>query len=111
MAKELERREYEDRWARCRTLMDGAYLDVLMATRQSNYRYLCGHQSVQFALEARPLIFLLPLASDPLLLVPASEAPDARAQTWVEDVRDYRGVPFDAVALVATLVDLGLGSA
>ena len=111
MLKDFGREEYEDRWERTRTLMEATGVEVLMATRQSNYRYLCGHRSVQFALEARPMVLLLPLRSDPVLLIHAGEVADAKAQTWVEDVRGYEGLPFEAGTLAATMVDLGLAGA
>jgi Xaa-Pro aminopeptidase len=109
--KDFDRAEFESRWTRMRELMRASSIDALLVTTQSNYRYLCGHRSVQFAIGARPMILVLPLDSDPVLLIPGGEVSEALAQTWIEDVRGYTGLPLEAAAVPATLRDLGLDRA
>jgi Xaa-Pro dipeptidase len=88
--------------------MKASSIDALLVTAQSNYRYLCGHQSVQFAIAARPMILVLPLNSDPVLLIHGGEVKEALTQTWIEDVRGYHAMPLEAAVVSGTLRDLGL---
>ena len=106
--KDFERAEFESRWRRTRRLMELAAIDAIVATRQGNYRYLSGHRSVQFAIDVRPMLLVLSLRSDPVLLIAGVEVPDARAQTWVSDIRGYQGVSFSPADLTGLLGDLGL---
>lgn len=109
--KDFERAEFENRWKRTRRLMELATLDAIVATRQSNYRYLSGHRSVQFAIDVRPMLLVLPLRSDPVLLIPDVEVPEARSQTWVSEIHGYQGVTFSPAALTGLLGELGLARA
>ena len=106
--KDFDRAEFDTRWTRTRELMQASSIDALFVTAQSNYRYLCGHRSVQFAIAARPMILVLPVDSDPVLLIHGGEVNEALAQTWIEDVRGYSTMPLEAAVVSGTLRDLGL---
>jgi Xaa-Pro dipeptidase len=106
--KDFDKAEFDRRWARTRELVQASSIDALLATSQSNYRYLCGHRSVQFAIAARPMILVFPLHSDPVLLIHDGEVKEALAQTWVADVRGHRSMPLDPAEVSATLRDIGL---
>lgn len=80
----------------------------MLVAGESNYRYLCGHRSVQFALGLRPMVMILPLQADPVLLIHEGEVADAREETWVEDIRGYPGMALSAGRLAMTVRELGL---
>jgi Xaa-Pro aminopeptidase len=108
---EFDKREFEHRWQRARTLMAEAQLDALFITSTNNFRYLSGHVTPFWVSKTRPLFFLLPLRRDPILLVTTNQVETAQATSWVEEVRSWEGFATAGVELVAqTIRDLGLTS-
>ncbi|MGH7775603.1 MAG: aminopeptidase P family N-terminal domain-containing protein, partial [Candidatus Dormibacterales bacterium] len=92
--------------------MERAGLDALLAGGRASYRYLTGHRSVQFAIDKRPMLVLLPLVGPPARLVYGAEVAEAAAQSWIEDVRGYPGrSPLEAGLVADLLSGLGLGEA
>jgi Xaa-Pro dipeptidase len=69
-------------------------LDALLLTGGTNLVYLSGYPYVDTSL-ARPFFLLVPRSGRPTLLVHTGRAYEARALSWVEDVRTYE--PLSAV--------------
>src|SRR3990167_9659211 len=82
---EFDLREIEGRHERARALMAARGLDALLATSESNYRWLGGHASQAWLIKWRPLLALLPRQGDPFLVVPGSERNGARQTSWIAD--------------------------
>ena len=104
--------EYKTRSERARELMTKSGLDALMVTGDFtaafNYRYLSGHLPRDYqSTFSRPHILLLPKSGEPLLIVYALNERDAKAASWVGDVRSYTQ-PFSYEIVEKALKDLGL---
>ena len=81
--------EIETRHEHARAFMAGRGLDALLATTESNYRWLGGHSCQAWQIKSRPLMVVLPLRGDPFLVVPGSELNGARMTSWIGDVRTF----------------------
>jgi Xaa-Pro aminopeptidase len=90
--------------------MDEAGLDAVFVTERNNYRYFTGHRTLQFGNKMRPMTVLLPRDRDPALMIYGLEAPEAREQGWIDDIRTYVDVPFPPDLVADTLKDLGLAN-
>jgi Xaa-Pro aminopeptidase len=77
-----------------------AGLDGLLLFGPANLQYLAGFHSNAYS---RPLTLLVPLASDPVLLVPRLEELQARRLTGLRDVRSY--VEWDAGSVAGGAVE------
>ena len=86
---DFSRREIEIRHERARELMAASGIDALLATTESNYRWLGGHSSQAWQIKSRPLIAVLPIRGDPFLVIPGSERSGARLTSWIRDVRTF----------------------
>ena len=107
--REFEPAEYAARWQRARTGLAARGLDALFITSEANYRYLSGHVTPFWVSKTRPLFFLLPLHSQPVVFVTASQVPAVRATSPVADVRAWEGFVAPGLDLVVqTLRELGL---
>jgi Xaa-Pro aminopeptidase len=96
------------RLAQARALMEQAGLDGLLLIASTNLTFLSGYPYVDTNL-ARPFFFLLPRTEPPALLVHEGRQFEARANSWVEDVRVYKRLSVAPVAeLEALLRDRGL---
>ena len=91
--------------------MGDAGLDALFVSSANNYRYLSGHVTPFWVSKSRPMFFLLPLRSDPVLFVTAHQIPGVEATSWVRDIRSWEGFVTEGVDLVVgALQQLGLAS-
>ncbi len=107
------RAEFEQRYARLRDELTRIDADALLVTSEANFNYFTGyiaaHPWVSFS---RNLIALLPREQPPALIVPASLAREARAESWIEQIYPAEAIGEAPVAtLVAALGDLGLHDA
>lgn len=105
--------EYETRWERLRVEMAEKAVDSLLLTTRENVLYACGFDT--YAWYGRPITFVLPLASPPLLVIPLNELGNAEELAYCPEVRTWGS--FDPakrdqidpiVFLVTTIKDLGL---
>lgn len=111
----FERPELQRRAERARELMDGHGLDALLVTGDfsagMNYYYLSGHLPRDYQLNySRPHVMVLPKDGEPFLWIYGINVENAKAQSWVDDVRAY-DPPFSGEALATALKEQGLGAA
>ena len=80
--------EYENRYARARSLMQKDGLDALLVTEEKNYIYFTGHRSQQNPIDKiRPYVFLLPKDDSPSVITVEFELDPLKDATWITDVR------------------------
>lgn len=111
----FERPELQGRGERARELMDRHGLDALLVTGDfsagMNYYYLSGHLPRDYQLNySRPHVMVLPKDGEPFLWIYGINVENAKAQSWVDDVRAY-DPPFSGEALATALKEQGLGTA
>lgn len=111
----FERPELQRRAERARELMDRHGLDALLVTGDfsagMNYYYLSGHLPRDYQLNySRPHVMVLPKDGEPFLWIYGINVENAKAQSWVDDVRAY-DPPFSGEALATALKEQGLGAA
>lgn len=70
------REELEHRQERARVLMHAARLDALVVSSPPNWRYFTDLDLMLSVTPSRPVFFVLPLAGDPVVVVPALFAPE-----------------------------------
>jgi len=108
----FEREELVARADRARELLEQANLDALIVTGDftagMNYYYLSGHLPRDYQLNySRPHVMVLPRRGDPFLWVYGVNEPNARLQSWVDDVVAY-APPFSGTDLAAAMAARGL---
>jgi Xaa-Pro aminopeptidase len=81
--------EYRRRVELTRRRMAAAGIDCLFLTSEKNIRYLAGFHSQTWVSPTRPRYVLLPLAGEPVAVVPSSNVAGMRATSWIEDVRSW----------------------
>ena len=91
------------RIAEARTAMERSGLDGLLAIASTNLNFLTGYPYVDTNL-ARPFFFLLPRTGAPALLVHTGRQYEARANSWVDDVRLYERLSVAPVAELNALL-------
>jgi Xaa-Pro dipeptidase len=85
-----------------RQAMEEQGLDALLITGGTNLSYLSGYPYVDTNL-ARPFFLVVPRSERPILLVHTGRAYEARALSWIEDVRTYEplsAAPVDGLTAV-----------
>jgi Xaa-Pro aminopeptidase len=98
----------EHRFAGARAAMERAGLDGLLMIASTNLCFLSGYPYVDTNL-ARPFFLLLPRSGAPALLVHTGRQYEARANSWVDDVRMYERLSVAPLGeLDALLHDRGL---
>ncbi len=80
--------EYTGRVDKVRRLMADKRMDGLFLTTGPNLTHLSGYPSPWRSV-SRPFIFILPLEGDPILIVQNGRQFEARAYSWVSEVRTY----------------------
>jgi Xaa-Pro dipeptidase len=78
-------------------------LDALLITGGTNLVYLSGYPYVDTNL-ARPFFLLVPRSGRPGLLVHTGRAYEARALSWIQDVRTYEPLSAAPVGEIATMM-------
>lgn len=81
--------EYEARIERVRRLMKEQRLDGILITSEFNHRYLTGFTTQFWRSPTRPWYFVLPLAGDPILIVPDQGVENTVRTSWVKTVRTF----------------------
>lgn len=113
---DFPKEEYISRCKRARELMLKSGLDALMVagdlTQCTNYRYFSRHliRGGKNTNSARPNIMVLPLESEPVLIVWDWIKPEAERTSWIKDIRTWT-MPFSFKAVDNVLRDMGLASA
>jgi Xaa-Pro dipeptidase len=115
MSRLFSKHELITRAERARALMGNQGLDALVVSGDfsagMNYYYLSGHMPRDYQLNfSRPHIMVLPLDSEPFLLVYEVNEENAREISWVQDVIAY-SPPFTGAALAHEMEERGLGDA
>ena len=87
----FSRDEYAARLRRARELMERAGLAALFLTSPKNLTYLTGYRTNLFSSTFRPFTALIPLAGEPVLLLPNLEEGLGRGTCWFEDIRVWGG--------------------
>jgi Xaa-Pro aminopeptidase len=82
--------EHDRRVARARELMAADGLDALLVTSEPNFRYFTGFHSQTWLSPTRPRYFVLPLAGEPIAIVPTSNVVGMRESSWVKDLRAWQ---------------------
>lgn len=108
----FEREELVARADRARDLLERDGLDALIVTGDfaagMNYYYLSGHLPRDYQLNySRPHVMVLPRRGEAFLWVYGVNEPNARGQSWVDDIVAY-APPFSGTDLAAAMVDRGL---
>jgi len=80
--------EYETRVNRVRELMAQVGMDALFLTTGANLTYLSGYPSPARS-GSRPFILILPLDGDPVFIVQNGRQFEAKAYSWITDIRTY----------------------
>jgi Xaa-Pro aminopeptidase len=81
--------EYRRRVDLTRRRMAEAGIDCLFLTSEKNIRYLAGFHSQTWVSPTRPRYVLLPVAGEPVAVVPTSNVSGMRRTSWIEDVRGW----------------------
>ena len=109
---DFPREEFEDRWARTRSLMAGQNLDALLITERLNYQYYSGHRSEQCAVDKiRPYMFILPKDGEPVLITMPFEVAQVEQTSYVTDIRTTGGLTGHPEFIAGVLADAGLAKA
>lgn len=102
--------EYKARHGRAVELIAAAGMDAIMVTAEANINYFSGFRHhAPWTTHTRPEILIIPVDSDPVLIVQGFLVYDAKLDTWITDVRGYptlTGTPIDLV--VGVIKELGL---
>jgi len=94
-----------------RQRMAQAGLDALLLTTGDNLKYASGYPSPTHS-GPRPFIFILPLSGDPVFIVHAGRAREARRFSWASDIRTYSRLSHAPVELIVEVLrEKGLGKA
>jgi Xaa-Pro aminopeptidase len=87
--------EYEGRFRALQQKLREADLAGAIVTGEANYNYFAGyHHFAPWTTFCRPVFCFLPTEGDPVLLVHAFPAADAKRDCWFDDVRGYDSLTF-----------------
>lgn len=104
--------EFHDRVRRARHAMGQAGIDVLWLTSETNHIYFSGLHTPSFATRARPISVLVPVESEPVVVVSRNQEGQALAASWVSEIRIHQGLEDEALAVVADFLrERGLAAA
>ena len=104
--------EFEERYAKTRTLMAEQNLDAMLITERLNYQYYTGHRSEQCAVDKiRSYMFILPKDNDPTLITMPFEVAQVEQTSFIKDIRTTGGLTGHPDFIAGVLNDLGLSKA
>jgi len=109
---EFEASEYEQRYARIKTLLKREGVAAALFTQEENVRYFSGYLTVLWISNFRPLTFLLPTdeSTDAAIIVSGQERSNADATSWAQEAIAYSPqvppIPF----IAQSIRDRGLAS-
>lgn len=109
----FSKHEYVRRFEKARALMSKQQFDALILTNHQNINYYGGITSILAGLpgaygNVRPLIIVLPLHGDPVVIVQFTDDGNAKANSWIKDVRCWYDLPFTTTLLEEVLVEKDL---
>lgn len=95
--------------------MRDAGIDVLLVTDPNNLTYLTGYRTNLFDSKFRPFVALLPLESDPILILPSLEKGVGEETSWITDIRTWGTRPGDLgtdplAAIISIIKSAGFGA-
>jgi Xaa-Pro dipeptidase len=112
--------EYDLRIRRAKELMERDSLDAIIAAHDKNFEYLTagwrlgfdtiGYMADETLAPVRPGAMIVPLDGAPVALVPRLFT-RTKERGWVDDVRDWYGLPFKIDYLMDELKEMGLSKA
>jgi Xaa-Pro dipeptidase len=113
MPLKFSRAEYSARLDKLRALMDEHGLDAVVVTNHQNVNYFSGITSILAGIPGgygtvRPLIVVLPKDRDPTVIVQFTDEGNAKANSWITDVRSWVDLPFNHRPLESVLREKGL---
>ncbi len=105
--------EYESRMRRFQARLAERELGGAIITSEANYNYLTGyHHFAPWTTHCRTVFVVVPAAGEPVLLLHAFPAADARRDCWFDDVRGYDSLTYAPIEqVVAMLAELGMAGA
>lgn len=105
--------EYRRRYALLQKSMAERDLQAVLLTGEENYTYFSGHRThAPWATFTRPLLFVAPVAGEPVILAHSFLYDDCRAVSWVKEVRRYESLtetPLAAIRQALADVDAARG--
>ena len=78
--------EYQRRLAGLREMMAQSNMDAVLINTDANHRYFSGHATHRWTHKYTALFALLPLESEPVLIVTPIEASMCREDSWIENI-------------------------
>src|SRR3989442_15441611 len=106
----FSRSEYEGRLRAFQRALGERELVGAIVTAEANYNYLAGyHHFAPWTTFCRPVFLVIPTDGEPVLLVHAFPAADAKRDVWFDDVRSYDSLTFAPTPEVVEIAEnLGL---
>lgn len=109
---DFPRDEFEERYARTRTLMAARGIDALLITERLNYQYFSGHRSEQNAVDKiRSYMLILRQDGPPTLITMPFEAAQVEQTTYIDDLRLIGGLTGHTDFITGVLKSLRLDRA
>jgi len=98
--------EYEARFEQARALMRAREIDAMVVTAEANLLYFAGHAPQLYVSPTRPWFVVLPLAAEPVAVIPTMGLADMRRDSWIERFETWASPrPQDeGVSLLATVL-------
>jgi Xaa-Pro aminopeptidase len=105
--------EYESRMRRFQARLAERELGGAILTSEANYNYLTGyHHFAPWTTHCRTVFVVVPAVGEPVLLLHAFPAADARRDCWFDDVRGYDSLTYAPIdQVVAIVAELGMAGA
>ncbi len=101
--------EMARRLAKLKEALNQNSIDALLLSDEPNVCYVSGMDVPSFATRARPIVVLIPAVDEAVVVCSRSQAPNARAMSWIERIETFDGFEEEAIAVIEkVLVDLGL---
>ena len=85
----FENKEFKERIAKVRKLMEAKNLDFLLITSPSNFRYFSGLDSYFWESPTRPWFLLISISFDPIAIIP-SIGETALQKTWIQNIKTWQ---------------------
>tara|TARA_B100001123_G_scaffold448851_1_gene611697 strand:- start:672 stop:1826 length:1155 start_codon:yes stop_codon:yes gene_type:complete len=85
----FENKEFKERIAKVRKLMEAKNLDFLLITSPSNFRYFSGLDSYFWESPTRPWFLLISINFDPIAIIP-SIGETALQKTWIQNIKTWQ---------------------
>ncbi|MFN8234212.1 MAG: Xaa-Pro peptidase family protein [Actinomycetota bacterium] len=104
--------EYEDRVRALQRGLSERGAGGAILTAEANYNYFAGyHHFAPWSTFCRPVFLLVPASGEPVLLVHAFPAADAKRDVWFSDVRSYDTLTYAPLPEVMQIVErLGMNA-